>query len=55
MEQKIAIEDRLSGLSSLIGNTPLLEINLKYKGDKRRIYARLAKFGTNQSYPQYGC
>ena len=40
MEQKIAIEDRLSGLSSLIGNTPLLEINLIYKGDKRRIYAK---------------
>ena len=40
MDQKNAIEERLSGLSSLIGNTPLLEIKLKYKGDTRRIYAK---------------
>ena len=40
MDQKNDIEKRLSGLSSLIGNTPLLEINLKYKGDPRRIYAK---------------
>jgi cysteine synthase A len=40
MDQKNDIDKRLSGLSSLIGNTPLLEINLKYKGDPRRIYAK---------------
>ena len=40
MDQKNAIEERLAGLSSLIGNTPLLEIKLKYKGDTRRIYAK---------------
>ena len=40
MDQKNAIEKRLTGLSSLIGNTPLLEIKLKYKGDTRRIYAK---------------
>jgi len=40
MDQKTAIEKRLSGLSSLIGNTPLLEIELKFKGDIRHIYAK---------------
>jgi cysteine synthase A len=40
MDQKNNIEKRLTGLSSLIGNTPLLEIKLKYKGDFRRIYAK---------------
>ena len=32
--------NRASGLSSLIGNTPLLEIKFKYKGEIRRIYAK---------------
>lgn len=40
MNQTTPIEDRLSGLSSLIGNTPLLEINLKYRGENRHIYAK---------------
>jgi len=40
MDQNNAIEERLTGLSSLIGNTPLLEIKLKYKGEPRRIYAK---------------
>jgi cysteine synthase A len=40
MDQKNDIDKRLSGLSSLIGNTPLLEMNLSYKGDPRRIYAK---------------
>lgn len=35
-----AFEKRIIGLSSLIGNTPLLEINLKYKGEDRKIYAK---------------
>jgi cysteine synthase A len=30
----------IHGLSSLIGNTPLLEIELLYKGEPRRIYAK---------------
>ena len=40
MEQVNTIEKRLKGLSSMVGNTPLLEILLKYKGDERRIYAK---------------
>lgn len=31
---------RLKGLASLIGNTPLLEIHYTYKGEKRRIFAK---------------
>ncbi|MFA6129122.1 MAG: cysteine synthase family protein [Bacteroidales bacterium] len=31
---------KIQGLSSLIGNTPLLEIEFLYKGQKRRIYAK---------------
>lgn len=31
---------RIKGLSSLIGNTPLLEIHFTYKGKQRRIYAK---------------
>jgi len=38
-EMNIA-SSRLSGLSSLIGNTPLLKICLKYKGEERTIYAK---------------
>lgn len=32
--------NRISGLASLIGNTPLLAINFKYKGEERTIYAK---------------
>lgn len=31
---------RFQGLSSLIGNTPLLEITFKYRGEVRRLYAK---------------
>ncbi len=31
---------RISGLSSLIGNTPVLEIELEYKGQNRKLYAK---------------
>lgn len=34
------IHDKIQGLSSLIGNTPLLEIKFKYKSEKRTIYAK---------------
>lgn len=39
MDQQ-TLEQRLNGLSSLIGNTPLLEINLLYKGSPRRVFAK---------------
>lgn len=31
---------RIQNLSSLVGNTPLLEILFKYKGEERRVYAK---------------
>lgn len=34
------IEKRIHGLSSFIGNTPLLEITFTYKGKKRTLYAK---------------
>ncbi len=33
-------QQRINGLSSLIGNTPLLAIELKFKGEKRILYAK---------------
>ncbi len=38
MDAKVA--QRINGLSSLIGNTPLLAIRFNYKGQERRIYAK---------------
>lgn len=32
--------NKIHGLKSLIGNTPLLEIVFNYKGEERRIYAK---------------
>lgn len=34
------IESRIKGLSSLIGNTPLLAINCRFKGRPRTVYAK---------------
>jgi cysteine synthase len=33
-------ERKIIGLSTLVGNTPLLEINFNYKGEERKIYAK---------------
>ncbi len=35
-----AFEKKIAGLSSLVGNTPLLEINFVYNGENRKIYAK---------------
>jgi cysteine synthase A len=35
-----AQKTRVAQISALIGNTPLLQINLKYKGERRTIYAK---------------
>jgi cysteine synthase len=32
--------EKFEGLTSMIGNTPMLEISLKYKGEDRKIYAK---------------
>jgi len=33
-------QKQIQGLTSLIGNTPLLEIEFEYKGEIRKIYAK---------------
>ncbi len=38
--EKELFEGRLQALSAMIGNTPLLEIHFKYKGEDRKIYAK---------------
>ena len=37
------VHSRIRGLSSLIGNTPLLAIECTYKGENRVIYAKAAR------------
>ena len=34
------ISKKIQALSILVGNTPLLDIEYKYKGENRRIYAK---------------
>jgi len=41
--------NRINGLSSLIGNTPLFAINFKYKGEKRVIYAKAEQLNMTAS------
>jgi cysteine synthase len=41
MTMEYTVNKRLSGLSKLIGNTPLLAIHFAYKGSPRVIYAKL--------------
>jgi cysteine synthase A len=40
---------RITALKSLIGNTPLLEINFRYKGKPRKIYAKAENFNMTGS------
>ncbi len=36
----MSLTERIEGFSNLIGNTPMLEITYKYKGETRKIYAK---------------
>lgn len=40
---------RILGLSSLVGNTPLLAIDFEYKGEKHRIYAKAENMNITES------
>src|ERR1035438_4897681 len=40
---------RIMGLSSLIGNTPLLEITFLFNGKKRKVYAKAENFNMTGS------
>ncbi len=44
-----AILKRFEGLNCLIGNTPMLEISFKYKGKKRKIYAKAENYNITGS------
>ncbi|MEG0775107.1 cysteine synthase family protein [Clostridium sp.] len=43
------IEKRFKDLSNMIGNTPLLEIKLKYKGEERTIYSKAEYYNLSGS------
>ncbi|ABW18375.1 PLP-dependent cysteine synthase family protein [Alkaliphilus oremlandii] len=43
------IQDRIKELRGLIGNTPLLEIKFKYKGEERRIFAKAEHYNLTGS------
>jgi len=43
------MRNRIFGLSSLVGNTPLLAIEFDYKGEKRSIYAKAENMNMTES------
>lgn len=43
------IVQKINGLSSLIGNTPLLEIHFKYKGEEGRVFAKAEQYNLTGS------
>lgn len=49
MMNNSSIENRIEGLNSLIGNTPLLELNFNYKGEPRRIFAKAEHYNLTGS------
>lgn len=49
MEYISSIHNKIEGLSSLIGNTPLLEIFFNYKGESRRIFAKAEHYNLTGS------
>lgn len=44
-----SLDNRINNLSGMIGNTPLLEINLKYKNEERTIYAKAEHYNLTGS------
>ncbi|MGL1894490.1 MAG: cysteine synthase family protein [Spirochaetaceae bacterium] len=50
MEQtELKIQKAIYGISNLIGNTPLLEITFKYKGELRKIFAKAENYNLTGS------
>lgn len=47
--QNYSIQQQFNNLSNMIGNTPLLEIKLKYKGEERAIYAKAEYYNLSGS------
>ena len=44
-----AIKQKYEGVAALVGNTPLLEIDYRYKGSRRRIFAKAEYFNVTGS------
>ena len=44
-----AIKQKFEGVAALVGNTPLLEIDYRYKGNRRRIFAKAEYFNVTGS------
>lgn len=44
-----SVKAKFDNLQAMIGNTPLAEINYEYKGEKRRIYAKIESFNLTGS------
>lgn len=49
MKVKTSIDGEFENLDKLIGNTPLLEVNFKYKGESRRIFAKAEQYNLTGS------
>lgn len=49
MTKKETIFKRIEALRNLIGNTPLIEIHFKYKGENRRIFAKAEHYNLTGS------
>ncbi len=49
MNQNSQTDGSINGLASLIGNTPLLEISFRYKGEERRIFAKAEQYNLTGS------
>jgi cysteine synthase A len=43
------LSHKFHGLKNLVGNTPLLQLELLYKGEKRIIYAKAENFNITGS------
>lgn len=43
------MENKFKGIRQMISNTPLIEINFKYKGEERRIYAKAEYYNLSGS------
>lgn len=43
------MKGRIDGISNLIGNTPMLEISFRYKGQERKIYAKSENYNLTGS------
>jgi cysteine synthase A len=48
-KQGLSIEDRVRGLSRLVGNTPLLAIEFEFKGERRSLFAKAENLNMTES------